>query len=190
MLLSLIQNRRSIRKYQKRSIEPEKIDTLLEAALRAPSSRGLKPWILIVINQPDLSKELAKSKQYGSAFLEDAMLAIVVCADPERSDVWIEDSSIVATYIQLTAQSLDLGSCWIQIRERMHDNTRTAEDFVRDMLRIPKHFKVDSMIAIGYPAEDLPGHPQEELQYGKVFYNRYGNIKEVNSQVSMDVFEK
>jgi nitroreductase len=177
MFLSLIQKRRSIRKYLKEPIEPEKVAVLIEAALRAPSSKGVYPWEFIIVNKPDLLKKLAPSKQYGSAFLKDAALAIVICADVKRSDVWIEDVSISATYIQLAAQSLDLGSCWIQIRERMHDGTQTAEKFVRDVLEIPEHLKIDSLIAIGYPDGNPPGHEKGELQYGKVFYNRYGVVE-------------
>ncbi|HBE79875.1 MAG TPA: NAD(P)H-dependent dehydrogenase/reductase [Firmicutes bacterium] len=174
MTLSLIQKRRSIRKFLKTPVEPEKIAVLIEAALRAPSSRGLKPWEFVVIDKAGILEKLANSKPYGSAFLKNAVLGIVICADPKRCDVWIEDSSIAATYIQLTAQSLGLGSCWVQIRERMCDSTRTAEESVRDVLEIPEHLRVDSLIAIGYPAEDLPAHSQDELQYEKVYYNRYG----------------
>jgi nitroreductase len=174
MILPLIQKRRSIRKFLKTPIESEKITALIEAALRAPSSRGLKPWEFIVIDKTEILEKLANSKQYGSAFLKNAVLGIVICADPKRCDVWIEDSSIAATYIQLTAQSLKLGSSWIQIRERMHDLTQTAEEFVREVLEIPERLKVDSLIAIGYPAEDLPAHSHDELQFEKVYYNHYG----------------
>jgi nitroreductase len=177
MFLALIQKRRSIRKYLKKPIEPGQIDILVEAVLRAPSSRGLCPWEFIVVNQPEILEQLAKSKQHGSAFLKDAALGIIICADPERSDVWVEDSSIAATYIQLTAQSIGLGSCWIQIRERMHDDTKSAEESVRDILEIPGHLKVDSIIAIGYPDEDPPVHSKDELHYEKAFYNRYGDKK-------------
>jgi nitroreductase len=177
MSLSLIQKRRSIRKYLQKPIEPGKIDVLVEAALRSPSSRGLCPWEFIVVNQPEILEQLAGSKQYGSAFLKDAALGIIICADPERSDVWVEDSSIAATYIQLTAQSIGLGSCWIQIRERKHDDAKTAEEFVKDVLGIRGHLKVDAIIAIGYPDEDPPVHSKDELHYEKVFYNRYGDKK-------------
>ncbi|HBF36825.1 MAG TPA: NAD(P)H-dependent dehydrogenase/reductase [Firmicutes bacterium] len=177
MVLSLIQKRRSIRKYFKKSIEPEKLKALIEAALRSPSSRALYPWEFIVVDQPDMLQKLAVSKNYGSSFLKDAVLAMVICADSKRSDIWIEDAAIAGTYIQLTAQSLGLGSCWIQIRERMHDDHQTAEEFIRNVMEIPERLKVDSIIAIGYPDEAPPAHSEDELQYEKVFYNRYGNRK-------------
>ena len=177
MVLTLVQKRRSIRKYLQIPIEVEKQDVLIEAALRAPSSRGLKPVELIVIDKPELLQKLAASKQHGSAFLKNAALAMVVCADFQRSDVWIEDAAIAATYIQLTAESFKLGSCWVQIRESMHDNMQTAEDFIRNLLGIPERLKVDSIIALGYPDETPIPHSKDELQYEKVFYNSYGERK-------------
>jgi Nitroreductase len=173
MVFSLIQKRRSIRKFIKKSVEAEKMDILVEAALRSPSSRGIYPWEFIIVTHPEMLQKLAKAKQYGSAFLENAALGIIICADPGRSDVWVEDCSIAATYIQLTAQSLDLGSCWIQIRERMHDDNQTAEGFLRRTLKIPEQLKIDSIIAIGYPDEAPPAHEKAELQFTKVHYNSY-----------------
>ena len=174
MILSLIQKRRSIRKYLRKPVESPKIGQLLEAALRAPSSRGLNPWEFIVIDQPDLLVKASKAKLHGSAFLQNAPLAIVVCANPDRCDVWIEDASIAAAYIQLVSVAIGLGSCWIQIRERMHDEAKTAEEYLREILEIPVRLKVEAVVALGYPDEALPAHPKEELQYEKIYYNCYG----------------
>jgi nitroreductase len=174
MILPLIQKRRSIRKYQKRSVESEKIQTLVEAALRSPSSMGYNPWEFVVVDDADLLDKLSKAKLHGSGFIKNAPLGIVVCADPERSSVWVEDASIACTYIQLAAESLGLGSCWIQIRERMHDQTKTAEAYISEVLKIPNKMKVEAMIAIGYPDEQKPPRAKEDLQYGKVHQNLYG----------------
>jgi nitroreductase len=174
MILPLIQKRRSIRKYRKQPIEPDKIQTLVEAALRSPSSMGYNPWEFVIVDDPDLLDQLSKAKPQGSAFIKNAALGIVVCADPERSSVWVEDASIACTYIQLTAESLGLGTCWIQIRDRMHDQTRAAEAYIAEVLSIPKKMKVEAMIAIGYPEEQKAPHGKEELQYGKVHHNLYG----------------
>jgi nitroreductase len=174
MILPLIQKRRSIRKYQKSMVEPEKIHTLIEAALRSPSSMGYNPWEFVVVEEPDLLDKLSRAKPQGSAFIKNAPLGIVVCADPERSSVWVEDASIACIFIQLTAESLGLGSCWIQIRDRMHDQTKPAEAYVAEVLSIPKKIKVEAMIAIGYPDEQKAPRGKEELQYAKVHHNRYG----------------
>ena len=86
----------------------------------------------------------------------------------------MEDASIATIFIELAAASLDLGSCWIQIRERLHNETQTAEAYIAELLNIPSHLKVESMIAIGYPAESKPPHSKEELQNEKVSLNQYG----------------
>ena len=174
MVMSVIRKRRSIRHFLKKPVEPEKIDLLLEAALRAPSSRGTNPWELVVVTDQDLLKELSQAKEHGSTFLEDAPLGIVICADPEKCDVWIEDASIPAIFIQMVAESLDLGSCWIQIRKRMHDETKSAEEYVAGILKIPAQMKVASMIGIGYPDMQKPPHKAEELLYEKVHRGIYG----------------
>lgn len=174
MILPLIQKRRSIRKYLKKSVEPDKIQALVEAALRSPSSMGYNPWEFVVVDDPNLLARLSNAKPQGSAFIKDAPLGIVVCADPERSSVWVEDASIACTYIQLAAESLGLGSCWIQIRERMHDQAKTSEAYIAEVLNIPKKLKVEAMIAIGHPDEQKAPRPKEDLQYGKVHQNLHG----------------
>lgn len=174
MFLSLAKRRRSIRRYLDKPVEPEKIERIVEAALRSPSSRGFNPWKFVVVTDPVLLEKLSKAKPHGASFLKDASLGIVVCADPEKCDVWIEDASIASIYIHLAAESLDLGSCWIQIRKRMHDQTKSAEEYIRELLNIPENLTVESMIAIGYPAEKKSPHSKEGLQYEKVYYNGYG----------------
>ncbi|MFO7983741.1 MAG: nitroreductase family protein [Desulfuromonadales bacterium] len=174
-MLSLLQNRRSIRRFKPRPVEQDKIDALLEAVLRSPSSRNLDPWEFVVIDKPDLLKQLGRAKAHGSTFLSDAPLAVAVLADPERCDVWVEDCSIAAIILQLMAQSLGLGSCWAQIRLRPHDENTSAEDFVKDLLQLPKDYKVEAVIGIGYPDEEKEGHPAESLKYDKVHWNRYGD---------------
>ena len=173
MFLSLVQKRRSIRRYLNKPVEPEKIDRLIEAALRAPSSRGFNPWEFLVVTDRALLEKLSKAKPHGASFLKDAPLGMVVFADPEKCDVWIEDASIASIYIHLAAESMELGSCWIQIRKRMHDQTKAAEQYIRELLNIPENLNVESMIAIGYPAEKKSPHPKENLQHEKVYYNVY-----------------
>ncbi len=174
MVLSVIKKRRSIRKFLDKPIEGEKIDLLIEAALRAPSSRDLNPWEFVVVTNRELLEKLSKAKQHGSAFLKNAPLGICVCADPEQCDVWIEDASIASIFIHLAAESLGLGSCWIQIRERMHDGKKSAQEYIAETLSIPAKMNVESIIAVGYPAEQLLPHTKEELLFEKVHRDSYG----------------
>ncbi len=174
MFLSLIRKRRSIRKYQPRPVEPEKVALLMEAALRSPSSMGNNPWEFIIVSEPEVLEGLSRAKPHGASFLKRAALALVVLADPTKSSVWIEDAAIATTFIHLAAESLGLGSCWIQIRDRMHSEGLSAEEYVRDLLSIPGHLKVEAMVAVGYPAQELPGWPESGLLYEKVFAGVYG----------------
>jgi len=134
-------------------VEKDKMDILLKSALLAPSSRSRRPWEFIAVTDKELLKKLSKAREHSSSFIENAPLGIVVVADPEKCDVWIEDASIASIIIQLTAQSLGLGSCWIQIRERFHSGNLKAEDYVKEVLGIPSNYNVECMIAVGYPAE-------------------------------------
>jgi len=174
MVMSIIRQRRSIRKFLDKPIEAEKIDLLVEAALRAPSSRGLNPWEFVVITDKELLTKLAQAKQHGSAFLKHAPLGICVCADPEQCDVWVEDASIASIFIHLAAESLGLGSCWIQIRERMHDGKKSAQEYIAEILNLPARLQVESIIAVGYPDEKLAPHKNEELLFEKVHRDIYG----------------
>lgn len=171
-MIGLLRTRRSIRKYTPEKIAPEIINTLVEAALRSPSSRGNNPWEFILVDDPEMLGELSRAKPNGSGFLKDAPLAIVVCADSTQSDVWIEDCSIAAIIIQLTAASLELGSCWSQIRSRPHDNEKTAEKYIQELLGLPEQMKVECILAVGHPAEIKQPVPVEKLQYEKIRYNR------------------
>jgi|SRR5690554_2697372 len=171
---NLIAKRRSIRKYRQQPIEPEKVAQILEAALRAPSSRGINPWQFIVVDEEETIRKLSDAKEHGSAFLKSAPLAIIVCAEAKKSDVWIEDASIASIYLILAAEAVGLGSCWIQIRERKHNLEQTSEEFLREALKIPQGIRVESIIAIGYSDERKIGHSRDKLQDEKVFKNRYG----------------
>lgn len=174
MFLELLKKRRSIRRFKDTPVEQEKIDILIEAALRSPSSRSLNPWEFIVVTNRETIEKLSKAKPHGASFLRHAPLGIVVLADPEKCDVWVEDTSIASILLHLTAESIGLGSCWIQIRKRMFDQQKTAEDYIRELLNIPENLKVESVIAVGYPLETKEGHPKSSLLYERVFSETYG----------------
>jgi nitroreductase len=172
-MIELLRNRRSIRKYTGKSVEPEKIELLKEAVLRSPSSRNFDPWEFIFVDDREILKQLALCKPHGAKFLEHAVLGIVICGDEQKSDVWVEDCSIVSILVQMAAQSIGLGSCWIQIRKRTYDETTTSEDYIKDLLNLPGNMKVESIISLGYPAEKREPLPKEELRYEKIRLNSY-----------------
>lgn len=178
MFFKLIENRRSKRKYKDKKIEPEKIEKLIETALRSPSSRSFNPWRFIVVDDPELLLKLSQAKPHGASFLKGAPLGIVVCGDASKSDVWVEDCSIASIFIQLAAEALELSSCWIQIRLREHDSSQSAEDYIKELLKIPDNIMVESIVSIGYPDESKTGHSRDSLHYNKVFHNIFGHEKE------------
>ena len=176
MFMSLLEKRRSIRRFLDKQVEAQKVRTLLDAALLSPSSRSSRPWEFVVVDDRELLEKLSRTKPHGSAFLVNAPLGIIVCGNPEKSIVWIEDCSIAAILIQLAAESIGLGSCWIQIRDRWHDEAKSAPDYVCEILGIPKHMEVDCIVAAGYPAVSKPAYNREDLTYEKVHVNAYGNL--------------
>jgi nitroreductase len=175
MFMKLLEKRRSIRKFTDQAIEPEKIKILSEAALRSPSGRGTNPWEFIVVDDREMLANLSKAKQSGAALLKGAALGIVICADQTKSDTLIEDASIAAIIIQLAAESLGLGSCWVQMRNRMHADGRPASEHIARLLNIPANYMVQCVIALGYPAETKAPHPETSLDFGKVYKGHFGH---------------
>lgn len=167
-MLDILRERRSIRRYRDREIESEKIELLKEAALRSPSSRGINPWRFLFVTDRATLEKLSRAKESGSSFLKGASLCVVVCAAQGESDVWVEDCSIAAIILQLAGQSLGLGSCWIQIRKRMHSTNLSSEDYVKRVLGLPENFDVESMIAFGYSDEEKEAISKEQLEYEKI----------------------
>ncbi|MCF8070358.1 MAG: nitroreductase family protein [Desulfobacterales bacterium] len=174
MFINLLRNRRSVRNFQDKPVEKEMVDFLVEAMLRSPSSRDFKPWEFVVVSDREKIIQLSKAKTHGSTFLKNAPLAIVVCADPVKSDVWVEDCSIAATLLHLAASDMGLGSCWVQIRLRNHDEQQTSQAYVAELLGLKTGMAVEAIIAIGYPKEEKSGHPKSSLLYDKVSYEYYG----------------
>jgi len=174
MFIDLLRRRRSIRRFRDQAVEPEKLDLLIEAALRSPSSRGVNPWELVIVTDRSMLARLALSKEHGSSFLKDAPVGIVVCADSKKSDVWVEDASIAAIIVQLAAESVGLGSCWIQIRQRPQSPSRQAQDYVAELLHLPLGVMVEAIVAVGYPAERKSAHPGDGLLWLQTHRGSFG----------------
>ena len=110
-LLEIMQNRRSVRKYTGESIADEKMEEILQAGLLSASSRAFRPWEFIVVRDKEMLDKMASCRDGAANMLKGADAAIVVIADGEKSDVWIEDCSIVMSNMHLMADSLGIGSC-------------------------------------------------------------------------------
>lgn len=175
-MLELIRGKRTIREYKPTPIPEELVLQLIEAALRSPTSRNRLPWSFIVVDDLELLQALSSCKPHGASPLERAPLAIVVCADAQLTDVWIEDCSIATHQIMLVAESLGLGSCWIQVRLRDHSDELSSEVYIKQLLKLPDSYVVESVIAIGYPAETKPGLDKSLLLRERVYRNRFAEL--------------
>jgi len=176
---SLITTRRSTRKFTEQQISPEVVQKLLQSALLAPTSKNSRSWEFVAVENKDTLKQLSVCKDSGGAFLEGCTLAIVVLGNKEITDIWVEDASIAATYIQLQAEDSDIGSCWCHIRNR-YLGEMSSEQYVRDMLSIPDNYGVLCIIGLGHKAQECKPVDLSKLKWEKVHigsFNANGDDK-------------
>jgi len=174
MFNKLAEERRSIRNFTDQPVEREKVDKIIEAALRSPSGRGARPWHFIVVTDEVMREKLSAARPGGGGFVKNASVAIVVCGDPSVSRLWVEDCTIAAVTMQYAVVSLGLGSRWFNIRGNNCKDGLTSSDYIAELLDLPENLDVQCIIAIGYPGEEVIPYKKEELHYDKVSYNRYG----------------
>ncbi len=141
-----IQKRKSIRSYGPTSIPSEKLQRLLEAARLAPSAGNIQPWRFIVVMDPQKRRRIARGCRFGH-FLDESPIVIVGCGDQKASPRWYAiDTCIAMENLVLAATGEGLGTCWIG---------SFNEKTVREMLKIPPHWKVVALLALGYAREKL-----------------------------------
>lgn len=169
----LLKSRRSIRKYLQQPVEPDKIEIITRAALMSPASKRSNPWEFVVVQDAEMLQKLAECRMHGSQFLAAAPLAIVVIADTSKSDVWLEDASIAAIIMQLQAQDLGLGSCWIQVHDRQKDEQTFSADYIGNLLGIPGHYAVLCILSIGYSDENRRHYEDDKLAVDKIHYAKF-----------------
>ena len=149
--LETIFSRTSIRTYQDRTVEPQKIELLLRAAMSAPSGKDQRPWEFVVVNERPILDSLAAALPYAK-MLAQAPCAVIVCGSPARSSYWYLDCSAAAENILLAAHSLGLGGVWTAAypyAERM--------EAVRSNLALPEGILPLCVIPIRLPSENRSG---------------------------------
>lgn len=169
----LIISRRSTRKFTDEPLSPEQVETIMKAALMSPSSKSANPWQFLLVEDKKMLDKLSYCKKSSSKLIAGCALAIVVLADPLTSDVWIEDSSIASIMIQLQAEDLGLGSCWVQVRERYTMSDTPSDEYIRELFDIPMQLQVLSVIAIGNKAQKRPPFDEEKLQWEKIHISKF-----------------
>jgi nitroreductase len=168
-LTDTLKTRRSVRRFADRPVPHEVLQTLLDLALTAPSSKNTRSTRFMVVSEPATLAKIAQMRDFGSAFLTDAPCGVLVLGDTSATDLWLDNAAISATFLQVAAADAGLGSCWVHVngRPRWHAEVpegeradETATDFLRDFLPIPAGWNPLCFVALGYPAE--PPRPRKE----------------------------
>jgi nitroreductase len=162
-IIEAIQERRSIREFEKREIPDATIGRLLESAHLAPSAGNLEPWKFIVVKQENLKEKLSEAA-YGQNSLRSAPVCIVVCAEPSRSAAkygerganlyCLQDTAAAAENLLLTATGYGLGSCWVGAFN---------EEEVQQDLNLEPGLRPVAMIPVGYPAIEVDEVPRRSV---------------------------
>ena len=117
-MLNTVLHRRSVRQYTDSPIPSEKLDAILYAGLAAASSKNRRPWEFIVVQNRSTLDQLCSCRPGAGHLLGSCQAAIIVAADSELVDVWVEDCASAITQMHLMADALGVGSCWLQVRLR------------------------------------------------------------------------
>ena len=177
-LEQVILTRHSVRKFQDKPVEREKINACLEAARLAPSACNSQPWHFIVIDDPHVKETFCKEVFSGvyaiTKWAAHAPVLVAAVSDKgnftsrvgnffRRTEFYLVDHGIACEHLVLRAWDLGLGTCWIGWLD-----SNKAEKF----FNLPKGKKIEHLIALGYPAENPQGHPRKPLEE-IVSYNTY-----------------
>lgn len=168
-MLDTIYARRSIRKYQEKQVEKEKLESLLKAGMAAPSGMNIKPWEFVVVTQKDTLDEIRATLIFGKY---NAPAAIAVCGNtsffkhPMAARFWVQDCSAATENILLAAVELGLGTVWLGVHP-IHNFTKR----ISQILHLPDHVKPLNIIYVGYPAEEK--EPRTQYDPDRVHWEVY-----------------
>ena len=172
-LMKMMLHRRSIRRYTGEPIPEDKLDLILQAALTSASGKAAYPCEYVVVTARETLDQMTGCRTGAGNMLGKAGAAIVVLGDENKTDTIIEDCSIALTNMHLLADSLGIGSCWIQGRLRQAADGRSSEAYLRELLGFPENCRLEAILALGIPAESPAPHALESLKYEKVHRERF-----------------
>ena len=158
-VLDNIATRTSVRDYEARPVEKEKIEKMLRAAMAAPTAMNKQPWHFVVVDQRNVLDALAGANPYAK-MLKKAPLAIVVCGNTDKMiegggrDFWIQDASAATENLLLAAHAMGLGAVWTGAYPSEERCISISK--VLSLPVVPLN-----MIVVGYPAE----HPQPKQKF-------------------------
>ena len=162
--------RRSIRKYQDKSIEKEKIEKLLRAAMQAPSAGNQQPWEFLVVENKETLGKLSEISPYAT-MLKEAPLAIIVLSNEERMkfpEYWQQDLGAATQNILLEAVELGLGSVWLGVTP-----LKEREDFIKNIFSLPQNITPFNIIVLGYPSEGQENKFVDRYDEARVHFEEY-----------------
>lgn len=167
-MVRAIFHRTSIRKYQKRPVEEEKITMILKAAMASPSTANQQPWEFVVVENREVIRKLSECSPFAS-FVKDAPAVIVPCTrcrEEVRLYDWVNiDLSIACENILLEADELGLGAAWCGIAP-LEERVRAVDE----VLHLPARLHSFALIPIGYPAEEKT--QQDRFEESRIHYIR------------------
>ena len=165
-----ILNRKSVRAYTDRAVSREQLDTLLRAAMAAPTGRDMRPWKFVVIDDKEALAALSEQLPYAK-MLPEAAAAIVVCGDLSVTDDkgqpstnWTFDCSAATENLLLAAEAMGLGAVWTGVYP--YEERQTA---VSQALQLPEHIIPLNLIPIGYPKGDP--QPKDKYNADNIHFN-------------------
>lgn len=168
-VLDNIATRTSVRDYEARPVEKEKIEKMLRAAMAAPTAMNKQPWHFVVVDQRNVLDALAGANPYAK-MLKKAPLAIVVCGNTHKMiegggrDFWIQDASAATENLLLAAHAMGLGAVWT--------GAYPSEErciSISKVLSLSDNLIPLNMIVVGYPAEQP--QPKQKFKEENVSYN-------------------
>ena len=167
-MLDVIYKRRSIRKYQNKPVEEEKLNEVLKAAMYAPSGMNKQPWHFIVCKERKTLDEVQKIHPYSS-MLSSAPCCIIVAGDTKMEHAkgsYIQDCAAAVENLLLAACALELGTCWLGIYP---DKTRQGQ--FKKLFNMPSDIEPLCVVALGYPDEkkDMP----QRFDQSKVHFEKW-----------------
>lgn len=172
-LLDRMKHRRSVRSYTGQPVAEEALQKVLQAGLLSASSRSIRPWEFVVVRDRKMLQVLSECRIGSAKMLQHADCAIVVFADAEKSDVWVEDCSIAMANMHLMADALGLGSCWIQGRLREAPDGRSTEEYVQSALHVPARYRLEAILSLGMPETHPAPHSIDELPVDQVHWETF-----------------
>ena len=165
--------RRSVRKYTQELLSSDETKLILEAALLSPTSKNKHSWSFIAVEDKDTLKALSVCKPHSAAFVADAAMAVVIAGNPLISNACVEDASIAAINMQMQAEELGIGSCWVQVRSRNYSETITSGEYINDLLNIPMPLEVVCVISFGKKEKERTPADIQNLRWEKVHIDKY-----------------